>query len=99
MRKERIALEHDASVRPGLRGQRLAVDEELPAGRGFHTEQHFEERGLTATRRTDDGHELVIADLQIDILEYDLAAILLPQMPDGDLSQLAAAQGKALVRR
>jgi hypothetical protein len=99
MRKQRIALKHDAAI-----GSRLARAGCVPSMRTvprlgvFDAEQHFEERRLAAPRCADDGHELVIVDLQIDVLEHDLIAVLLPQVLDGHLRHAASAHANALAR-
>src|SRR5450755_4241151 len=96
MRKQRIALEHDAAVGAGFGRQWLAIDEKLPAARCLHPQQHLEKRGLAASRGADNGNELVIADMQVHVLEHHLIAELLPQVLDGNLSQFASAHANAL---
>ena len=42
-------------------------------------EQHLQERRLAAARRADDRDELVIGDVEVQVLQHDLIAVLLPQ--------------------
>ncbi len=85
MREQRIALEYDAAVRARLARQRLPVDEKFPSARRLDAEQHLQERRLATARCADDRHELMIADLQIDVFEHDLRAEILPKPFDRDL--------------
>ncbi len=98
MGEQGIALVHDAAIGAWFARQRGAVDEELATGGGLHAQQHFQECGLAASRSADDGHELMVLDLQIDVLEHDLTGILLPQVLHGHLRHLFSAQPKAFAR-
>src|SRR3979490_2400876 len=101
MRKQRIALKDDAAIRSRLAGQGTAVDEKLASGRGLHPQQHAEKRSLAAAGRTHDGHEFVITDVQIDVLEHARRPNLLPHPLDRHLSHglpPAMAQPNALAR-
>ena len=44
----------------------LAVEQELPAGEGLQQAGDVEEGGLARTRRTGDGDELALADMQVE---------------------------------
>src|ERR1700722_10889980 len=101
VRKQRIALKHDAAIRARLATQVLPVDEKLAAARRLDSQQHSQEGGLAAARSADNGDKLVIVDVQIDILEYDLIAEFLPQPLHRDLGHDCgppSAQAKALAR-
>ena len=78
-------MKDDAAIRPGLAGQRLAVDQEFAPARRLDAQEHAQERRLAAARSADDGDELVVADMQIDILEHHLCVVFLPKPLDGDL--------------
>ena len=47
----------------------LAVHEDLPRGRGRQVADQPQQCRLATPRRTDEGHELALADLQVDPLE------------------------------
>ena len=79
VREHRVLLKHDAAVRPRLIRQRLAVEQHLAARRPLLAEQDPQERGLAAARRADDRDELAGLDVQADVLEHDLTAVLLPK--------------------
>src|SRR5438270_2589585 len=99
MREQRVALEHDASVRPRLLRKRLPVDQEETSARRLDAQQHLEKGGLAASGRAHDGHELVVIDPEIDILEHHMAVEFLPQVLHGDLGHGdVLAQPNALAR-
>src|SRR6202011_5129334 len=81
--------------------QRTAVDEKLAPARGLHPQQHSKKCGLATARSAHDSHEFVIADVQVDVLEHDLSAKLLPQPFYRHLRHVprpALAQANALAR-
>ncbi len=84
VREHRVALEHDAAVRPRLVRQRRAVEQHRAAGRPLLPEHHAQERALAAARRADDGDEGAGRDLDIDALEHDLVAVFDPHVADRD---------------
>src|SRR5262245_19976534 len=100
MREQRVALEDDAAIGAGLRRDGFAVDQQFTARRLIDTEQHAQERRLAPARRADDGDELTIGDVQVQIFEHDLLAVLLPQPTHRDRRhrQRVSAQGKKRAR-
>ena len=84
MREHRIALEHDAAVRPRLVRHRHAIEQQRPARRPLLSEHHAQERALAAARRTDDRDEGAGRDLDIDPLQHDLVAVFDPHVPHRD---------------
>ena len=80
--KHRVALEHDAAVRAGFRHKPLPGDLDHALAGFDLAEQHAQKRGLAAARSADDGHELVLVDLEPDVLEHRLARVALPHVAD-----------------
>ena len=91
MRKHRVALEDDAAVEIGLGLQRLAVEQDGAARRLLLAEQHAQERRLAAAGGPDQGHEGARLDLEIDLLEHDVVAVLLPDLVEDDGAHAALA--------
>ena len=84
---ERVVLEHHGDVAV-LRLQ--AVDDPVADGDGaagdvFQARDHAQRRGLAAARRSDQYHELVVGDMQVEILHGgDAARIGLVHVAEGD---------------
>ena len=91
VREHAVALEDDAAVFIRLGAYRLSLEEELPAGRLLGPEDELQERALAASRGADDGDELALPDLRVDLLEDHGVAVLLPEAPrleDGLLGRI-----------
>ena len=91
MRKHRVALEHHAAVEIRLRLQRLVFQQDGAARRPLLAEQHAQERRLAASRRPDQRQEGARLDLEIDLLEHDMVAVLLPHLVEDDGAHAALA--------
>ena len=48
-----------------------AIDEHLAAGGAQFASQDTQERALARTRRADDGHELAVRDVEVDLVQRD----------------------------
>ena len=100
MRKDRIALEHDAAIRHRAQASSGSPSTRiLPARRPLLAEQHAQERGLAAAGRADKRDEGARLDVERDLLEHDLVAVLLPDIVEADPAHAAltdANQGNAL---
>ena len=75
-REQGGGLEHIAigAVEPRIR-RRLAVDGDRPRRRLFEIGDDTQERRLPAARRTDEGDELALHDIEIDVTQSDDAAV------------------------
>jgi hypothetical protein len=67
-RKERELLEDHCAVGTWL-GDHLAVGADRAGGRRLEARHHPQAGGLAAARRADDRHELLVANLEIDVLQ------------------------------
>ena len=68
--EERVFLEHDGALPAGRRDQ-LAADPQFAARRLLEAREQVEQRGLAAAARPDDGEELVVLDLEIDVVQRE----------------------------
>src|SRR5690606_21521019 len=74
---ERVGLEHHCQA-PVLRievGHIPLTDRDPPGGDVEQASEQIEERGLTATRRTQEDKELAIVDFEVEILEHGHPAV------------------------
>jgi hypothetical protein len=96
VRVQRVGLEHhrDATVARGDVVAQLAVDVEIPARDLLETGDHPQQRRFSATRRTDEDHELAMSDLEIDALDDPDRAKHLFDAPELHLSHLSSPQGR-----
>src|SRR5215472_1609194 len=90
MRVERVVLEHHGDVAVHRRQfvDHVAVDGDVARTDRFESGDHPEGRGLAATGRPDEDHELLVANLQIDVLDGVHAVVELVDPPEDDLSHL-----------
>ena len=91
MRKHRVALENDAAVEIRLRLQRLVFQKDRAARRLLLAEKHTQEGRLAASRGPDQDQEGARLDLEIDLLEHDMVAVLLPHFVEDDGAHAALA--------
>jgi hypothetical protein len=89
-------LEHEADLLVADRrevvfrhpGHVLAIEKVVPAGRTVETAEDVHQRGLAGARRTGDGHELTVFDVEVrtaQCADGDLADdIGLDEVPDRD---------------
>ena len=99
MRKDGVALKHDAAVRIGFGLQWRAADFDMTPRRALLAEQHSEKRGLTAARRPDERNERARRNLEIDLLQHDMVAVFFPDFIEDDrvhADRASANHGKAL---
>jgi hypothetical protein len=61
------------------------VDQDLARGHGLEASDHAQGRGLAAARGTDEDHEFLVADVQIDVLHHVVGVELLVQFADDNL--------------
>ncbi|MNW03302.1 hypothetical protein D3C71_1992210 [compost metagenome] len=57
-------------------GQRATAEEDFPGGGGFETGQHHQAGGLARTGRPEQGQEFALADVQIEILDDQVLAVI-----------------------
>jgi len=69
-REQRIALEHHAAIQSRIFDGR-AVDHDGSLIVAFESRRDGEEGGLAAARGADEGHEFIVADIEIETLERD----------------------------
>ena len=78
MGEQGIVLEHHANValvrRQAVEG--APVEKNLAGGRGLETGQHHQAGGLARTGRAQQGKELTLADIQIEILDDQILAVI-----------------------
>ena len=80
MGKHGVALEDHAAIGIRLRLERLVVAAGSAPGRPLLAEQHAKERRLAAAGRTDEHQKRARLDLEVDLLEHDVVAILFPDI-------------------
>ena len=76
VRIERVALEHhrDVAVSGIDLVDDLAVDADLARGRLLEAGDHAHGRRLAAARRAEEHHELLVADIEVDVVDADEVA-------------------------
>ena len=78
VRKERIVLEHHPD--PALAGRKVLhgtpADADRTRRRRLEAREHHEDGRLPRTRRTEEGHELPLADAEVEIVHHQRAAIV-----------------------
>jgi hypothetical protein len=94
MREDRIALEHDAPVGPGLARQRLAIEQDFAARRLLHRQQQPEECGLAAARRPDQTQNSPDGISRLTRSSTTLARIFHPQIADRYLAHVVAGSAR-----
>ncbi|MDQ7777097.1 MAG: hypothetical protein Q4615_15130 [Paracoccus aminovorans] len=67
-REKRELLENDRPIRPGS-DDILAIDQHTAGGDAFKSRHHAQAGRLAAARRTDDGDELLVGDIQRDAFQ------------------------------
>ncbi len=95
--KYRVALKDHAAAGIRFVGQRLAIEQDLAAAGRFLAEQQPQKGGFSATGRTDQGAELAFGDIQVQALQHDLIAVLLPDvlhLNEGTGVAACASQGR-----
>src|SRR5918995_2520472 len=100
MRKDRVALEHNAPVGIRLGSQGFAIEEDFAAAWPFLAQQHAQQRRLSAARGPHESNKGAGRNVERDLLEHDLIAELLPDVPDADRAHEAlgsANQGKSFL--
>ncbi len=83
MGEDRVALEDDAPLGARLGGQGRAIQEDVAAGRGFLADDQTQEGALPGPGGSDDGDEAPARDVEADLLEDDLVAVLDPHVSQG----------------
>ena len=85
VREQRVGLEHqDDGPLVGRRAGNVAPVEHDAAFAGrLETGQHAQQRGLAASRRTEQGEELVLADVEADAVDRRHPAEILRNAVDG----------------
>src|SRR5262245_30101674 len=87
MRVERIILEHhgDVAIHRGQVVDHLVVDQDASRGNRLQPCYHSQSRGLAATGRTNEDHELFVMDIEVDVLDGVNLIKFLVQAADDDL--------------
>jgi hypothetical protein len=88
MRVERVILEYHGDVAVHRRQciDHVAVDGDIAGADRLKPGNHPERRGLAAAGRSDEHHELLVADLQIDVFDSVYAVVELIDPLEDDLS-------------
>src|SRR3990167_8620452 len=97
VREYRVALEDHATAAIGFGSQRLTAEQNLATAGALLTEQQAQKGRLAAAGSTDQGAELAFVDRQVESFQYDLIAVLLPDVLHFDKGAHALApsyQGK-----
>ncbi len=78
VRKQRVVLEHHAKVALVRRraGDGLFVEEDFARGGRLETGQHHQRGGLAGARGAQQGQEFTALDLQVQVLDDQLAAVV-----------------------
>ncbi len=82
VREHRVLLKHDAAIRAGFGGNRLAVEQQLAAGGRLGAQQHFQKGALAAAGGADQGDELAFLHVDIQALQYHVVAVALADVLD-----------------
>jgi hypothetical protein len=80
----RLSLEHEAAVAAGA-AHRAAVEQDVAGTCRFQPGDDAQQRGLAAAARADEGDELAMGDVGIDIAQHLEVAEALAECPDGEL--------------
>jgi hypothetical protein len=91
-----VVLEHHGAVDVGA-GDGPAVHQQLAAGVRFQPADGAQQRALAAARGADEGDELVVRDVEVDVLQrvQRRAVEALVQVADLDLGDQGVEGGKA----
>ena len=87
MRVERVVLEHhrDVAIHRRQVVDDLVVDQDAAGGDRFQPGHHPQGRGLAAAGGADEDHELLVADIEVHVLDGVNLVELLVQAADDDL--------------
>ncbi len=90
VREQRVGLEHhgDAALRRRRIGNVLAADDDLPGRDALEPGDHAQQRGLAASGRADEDHELAGFDGKVDALDDFEGAERLADGVEGEVGHL-----------
>ena len=102
MRKDRIALEHNAAIGAAFGAHRFAIEQDLAAAGGFLPQDQPQKGAFARARRSDHRDEGAGGDGQINPFEHNFGAVFDPdiaQFEQGDFAHRASPLAQGNMRR